>query len=93
MGMTGPREQKVFTTVNNLLSSNSVLTHFDKLKPLTLAYDASLYRISVILSHLMLDGQKNPVAYFSRTLSSTEFKYVQISKEVFAILNGGKEVL
>ncbi|XP_054828347.1 uncharacterized protein K02A2.6-like [Eublepharis macularius] len=87
----GRREAAPFEAVKKLLSSESVLTHFDEKKPLVLACDASPYGIGAVLSHRMHTGHEAPIAYFSRTLSAAERNYAQIDKEALAIVAGVKK--
>ncbi|KAM7285773.1 uncharacterized protein ISCGN_032658 [Ixodes scapularis] len=84
----GRTQQRAFDTVKELLASNQVLTHFDEKKPLILACDASPYGIGAVLSHHMPDGQEAPIAFYSRTLSTTERNYAQIDKEALAVVAG-----
>ncbi|XP_046563364.1 uncharacterized protein K02A2.6-like [Haliotis rubra] len=61
----------VFQKCKTMLSSESVLVHYDMNKSLTLACDASAYGVGCYLSHLMDDGSERPISYASRTLSSS----------------------
>lgn len=84
----GRTQQRAFDAVKELLASNQVLTHFDEKKPLILACDASPYGIGAVLSHHMPDGKEAPIAFYSRTLSTTERNYAQIDKEALAVVAG-----
>ena len=59
-----------------LLSSN-VLVHYDSTLPIVLAGDASAYGVGAVISHIMPDGKERPIAFPSRTLSSSERNYSQ----------------
>ena len=50
------------------------LGHYDSKKVLRLATDASPVGVGVLLSHV-IDGEEVPIAFGSRTLSSSEMKY------------------
>uniref|UniRef100_A0A8C5Q3F0 Gypsy retrotransposon integrase-like protein 1 n=1 Tax=Leptobrachium leishanense TaxID=445787 RepID=A0A8C5Q3F0_9ANUR len=84
-------QNKAFSAVKSLLSSDSVLVHFNETLPVTLACDASPYGIGAVLSHRMPDGREAPIAYYSRTLSTAERNYAQIDKEALAIVAGIKK--
>ena len=48
------------------LQADSLLVHFDPMKPLVLACDASDYGIGAVLSHIIMeDGQERTIAYTS----------------------------
>ena len=72
-----------------MITSEQVLTHYDPSLPLQLACDASPVGIGAVLSHVMTDGTKRPIAFASRTLTKTEQKYALIDKEAFSIVWGG----
>ena len=68
-------EDCAFQKSKEMLSSSSLLVHFDPRKELILACDASSHGIRVVLSHQMEDGSERPVAYASRTLLPAEKNY------------------
>ena len=84
----GPEAEKAFASIKNELCSPNVLVPFDPQKPLLLATDASPYGISAVISHRFPDNSDRPIAYFSRSLSTTEKKYSQIDKEALGIRCG-----
>ena len=54
-----------------------ILGHYDSEKVLRLATDASPVGVGDVLS-LVIDGEEVPIAFGSRTLSSSEMKYPQL---------------
>ncbi|GBN22729.1 Retrovirus-related Pol polyprotein from transposon 17.6 [Araneus ventricosus] len=85
--------EKAFAVVKELLSSDSVLVLFSEKLPLILTFDASPYGIGYVLSHLLPDGREDPIAYASRTLTSTERNHSQLDKEAFSITAGVKNFI
>ena len=82
----GKEQSKAFATVRDCLSSDTLLTHYDPKKELTLTCDASPEGVGAILSN-----GKQPIAYASRTLSSVERNYAQIDREGPSIIYGIKK--
>ena len=80
-----------FQEAKAVLSSSRVLVHYDTTLPLTLAADASAYGIGAVISHTLPDGSEKPVAYASRSLSSSEHNYAQVEKEALSLIFGIKK--
>ena len=80
--------KKSFTEIKKLLASAPVLAHYNPELPIQLAGDASAYGIGAVISHQFPDGSERPVAYASRTLTSTERNYSQLEKEALALVYG-----
>ena len=78
--------------MKRLLTSESLLVHYDPSKELILACDASPYELSAVLSHHGPNGQEQPVAYASRSLGAAEKNYSQLEKEGLAIIFGIKNI-
>ena len=76
-------QSDAFLSVKEMIVNSPVLAYYDPNKELTLENDASEYGLG---STLMQDGK--PIAFASRALSNTERNYVQIEKEMLAILYG-----
>ena len=82
--------QRSFDNAKARLVAAPVLTHFDPKLPIRMAGDASQYGIGAVISHIMPNGSERPIAYASRTLSSTEKKYAQVEKEALSLIFGVK---
>ncbi len=83
--------EAAFQQAKAALSSETFLTHYDVNRPLLLACDASDYGIGAVLSHVMDDGSERPVAFASRTLTSSERNYAQLHKEALSLVFGVKK--
>ncbi|XP_064486178.1 uncharacterized protein K02A2.6-like [Ornithodoros turicata] len=81
----GPQQQRAFDSLKDQLTRTPVLTYYDPGRPHTLSVDASSYGLGAVLLQEDLDGQRRPVAYASRALTSTEERYAQVEKEALAI--------
>lgn len=70
--------ERVFQQLKIEMDNNPAL-------PLQLACDASPYSIAGVLSHIV-DGEEQPVAFVSRSLTIAEKNYAQIDREALAIV-------
>ncbi|XP_054708231.1 uncharacterized protein K02A2.6-like [Uloborus diversus] len=82
--------QETFLKCKSLLTSKTVLAHYDERLPLQLSCDASPVGLGAVLSHIV-EGEERPVAYASRTLTKAESNYSQTEKEALAIVYGCKK--
>ena len=82
---------KAFELAKQQLSSSQLLTHYDPSLPIHMAADASAYGIGAVISHTLADGTERPIAFASRTLSSSEKNYAQLEKEALALVFGVKK--
>ena len=80
--------EQAFESAKLALSSATVLVHYDPKLPLRLAADASAYGVGAVISHIYPDGEERPIAYASRTLTSTEKNYSQLEKEALSLIFG-----
>ena len=80
-----------FNQAKSLLMSNHVLIHFNPEKDLILSCDGSAYGVGAMLSHRLPNISERPIAFASRTLSSSEKDYSQIEKETLACVFGVKQ--
>ncbi|UYV83354.1 K02A2.6-like, partial [Cordylochernes scorpioides] len=77
--------QRAFKEAKSLISSESVLAHFDDNLPILVSCDASEYGIGAILSQVD-HGVERPVVFASRTLNKTERRYAVIDREALAVI-------
>ena len=77
-----------FQKAKKLLTTSRVLVHYDPVLPIRMAADASAYGIGAVISHRLSNGEEKPIAFASRTLSSSERNYAQIEKEALALVFG-----
>lgn len=78
--------QDAFNKCKTALMSSTVLAHYDVTLPIKVAADTSAYGIGAVLSHVYPDGSERPVAFASRTLSSSERNYAQLEKEALSLI-------
>ncbi|XP_046860168.1 uncharacterized protein LOC124453393 [Xenia sp. Carnegie-2017] len=80
----GGAQQKAFEEMKTELSSVRVLAYYDPTKRTVLAADASSYGIGAVLWQLNKKGENKPVAYASKSMTTTEERCAQIEKEALA---------
>ena len=80
----GPSQIEAFQQTKNELSKLTTLTHYDLDAPTKVSADASSFGLGAVL---LQQSEKHwkPVAYASRSLTSTEQRYAQIEKEALGI--------
>ena len=77
--------EQSFKAAKDSLTSPPVLVHYNPKLPLRVAADASSHGLGAVLSHVMPDQSERPIAFASRTLSSSE-KFAQVEKEALALV-------
>ena len=83
-------EQKAFESSKSVLTTDTLLVHFNPDLPLILMCDPSSYGIGAVLAHRMPDDKERPIGYASRSLSKAERNYSQIEREALALVFGVK---
>ena len=83
-------EEKAFQASKDLLTSDSLLVHFNPDLDLVLMCDASSYGIGAVFAHRMPDGSERPTGYASRSLSAAQRNYSQLEREALALVFGVK---
>ena len=83
--------QNAFDTVKEMITSDTVLTHYNPDLPVKLACDSSAYGLGAVISHVMENGEERPIAFASRTLNAAEKNYAQIHKEALSLVWGVKK--
>ena len=78
-------EEHAFQTLREYLITAPVLAYPDPKLPYTLDTDASLDGIGAVLSQTQ-DGEERPIAYYSKTLSSSERNYCTTRRELLGVI-------
>jgi len=78
--------EEAFKQLKTALVNSPVLVYPNFLKPFTLETDASIKGLGAILSQLQDDHRLHPVAYASRSLSTTEKQYGITELETLAVV-------
>jgi len=81
----GPIEEEGFEELKHKLTTAPVLAFPDPTKPFTVTCDASSRAIGAVLSQDQGKGSQ-PIAYFSRKLSSSEQNYAAWEREMLALI-------
>ena len=82
---------EVFEKSKLLVMESNLLVHYDMKKPIRLACDSSSYGVGAVISHIMPNGQEQPIAFASRTLNESERNYPQVEKEALSLIFGVKK--
>ena len=81
----GQEQQESFNKLKDELSSTPVLAHYDPQNVTMLSANASSLGLGAVLVQEQDNKEKKPVAYASRSMTSTEQRYAQIEKEALAV--------
>ena len=78
--------KSTFHAIKAALVSSEILAQYNPLLPTIVSADASSYGLGTVLTQQQPDSDVfRPVAYISRTLTTTEQRYAQIEKEALAV--------
>ena len=77
-----------FQKLKTMLTSDTMLTHFDSTKRIKLACDASAYGVGAVLSHVEQNGVERPICCASRTMTKAEQNYSQLERESLSKIFG-----
>jgi hypothetical protein len=81
------RHQNAFDKLKTRVTTEPVLAHPILTDPFELEVDASGFAMGAVLLQKKTDGKKDPIAYYSKTLSTAERNYDVYDLELLAIVN------
>lgn len=73
--------ETAFQTLKQHLTSPAVLVYYDTQLPIKMACDVSAYGVEAVISHVMPDSSRCPIAYGCHSLSTSKQDYSQLEKE------------
>ena len=82
--------RRSFNRLKEAFTTAPILTHYQPGAPITVETDASDYAIAGILSIACSDGEIQPVAFYSHTLTTPKLNYDTHDKELLAIFEAFK---
>ena len=80
----GQAQEESFSRLKKEMTQAQVLAHYCSEKETIIFADASSYGLGAVLLQVQEDDTKKPIAYASRSMTSTEQRYAQIEKEALA---------
>lgn len=86
----GKKQDECFQAAKDILSSETLLVHYDPEKSLVLICDASPDGVGTVLAHQDEHGER-PIAFASRSLNKAEKNYSQLDREGLALIFGVKK--
>ena len=81
----GELQQKAFNQIKQMLTTSPVLALFDPRFETVVSADACSFGFGAVLLQRQPAGDLKPVAYISRSVTTTEQRYAQIEKEALAV--------
>lgn len=82
----GDSQEKSFINLKEIMSSDLVLTHYDPLKKIVVAADASAYGMGGCIMHELPDRSLHPIIHVSKSFNAAQKNYSQIEKEAEALV-------
>ncbi|GFR84159.1 Pol polyprotein [Elysia marginata] len=82
----GPRQSEALQEIKRIITQAPTLQFFNTDRKSVVSSDASSYGLGAVLMQEDETGNLQPVAYASRSLTSTERRYSQIEKECLGIV-------
>ena len=73
-------------TARQIFTTSTVLTHYEYTLLLGLAADTSSYRLRAVISHVLPNGTKQPIAFASRSVEERDYSY--IDKDALGLIVG-----
>ena len=83
-----PEQEEAFSNIKDAISNSRALAYFDSRLETCVIVDASPTGVGAILAQTQADETIRPVAYASRSLSSTEQRYSQTEREALGVKFG-----
>ncbi len=77
-------QKRAFQQAKQMLTTSPILAPFDLNLETVVSADASSYGVGAVLLQKQKEGDFKPVAYISRSMTTTEQRYAQIEKEALA---------
>ncbi|CAB0007785.1 unnamed protein product, partial [Nesidiocoris tenuis] len=79
-------ESSAIKKLKSLLTSTTILAHYDPKLPIIVSSDASDKGLGAVIFHRLPDNSERPIAFASRTLKNAEQHYSAIDKETLGII-------
>ena len=86
-----PKAEQSFQTLKHAFLERPILKMVDQSEPFELECDASMYALGAVLLQRDTNGDKHPVAYFSKALTPAQQNYHCSDQEFLAIIKAFKE--
>ncbi|SPC63495.1 uncharacterized protein UHOD_11281 [Ustilago sp. UG-2017b] len=78
--------QHAFEQLRSAFGTDTILHHFDPIRPIIVETDASDFAVAAVLSQSFDQGTRHPIAFFSKKLDPAQLNYPIFDKEMFAIV-------